>query len=356
MKTIHVIGGGITGCFLAFFLKDKYHIKLYEKTGHLGGLSSTFYSIENIPYQKGFHILHTNQQWILNIIQRAGVNLQRVYYDVGINPLIDFNYYSFPFSDSVIDEMPWHWKEAIKQDISVLTGSAGSNLKEEVINFYGETIYEIFYKGWIEKLTFTNPELIDETSWFRKHLHPIDKNINYYKEDCYFPVEQGWNKLFAHLTKDAEVVYQEVSDEDFSQRDEIILTIRPDKFFKEETLKYVGINFEIDSALYNPKKPDTIIYPNDTPFISMSQYGKLFNPENQVDGKNIIVKEYTSINSGEDAYPIITKKNISAYKAYINTIRSGIHLCGPLAEYRHMSMADSIESAHRLAGELKHKV
>ncbi len=359
MKKIHIIGGGITGCFLAYFLKDKYHVTLYEKTDHLGGLSRTFYSIENIPYQKGFHLLHTNYQWILNIINRADIKLQRVCYDVAINPLIDFKYYRFPFNEESINFMPWHWREAALVDIDKINGASGSNLKETIINFYGNTIYEIFYKGYIHKLTGLQADEIDETSWFRRQLHAVDKTVNYYQEDCYFPIDKGWNGLFNYLTNSVNIVYNsKVSSNDFSTNDLIILTTRTDEFFENIPLPFIGMTFEVDSVNYDAKKPDTIFFPNDVPFLSMTQYGKLFNPQNQVEEKNIIVKEFTHLNKAEEAYPIITSNNLNINSNNVKNIKQHYkhtYICGPIATYKHMSMAEAIENAHYVAGEVKHK-
>lgn len=356
MKRIHIVGGGITGCSLAYFLKDKYHIILYERTGQLGGLSRTFYSIENIPYQKGIHVLHTNHQWILNIIQRAGIQLERVFYDVAINPLIDFKYYRFPFNEESISLMPWHWKESVLSDINKLNGAAGQNLKEEIINFYGPTIYQIFYAQLIRKMTGLYAQEIDETAWFRKHLHAIDKVVNYYREDTYFPVNQGWNNLFDYMVKGVEIVSNDVKSDDIPRDDIVILTGRPDEFFGGN-LNYVGLEVEIDSVMHDSKKPDTIIFPNDVPFYSMTQYGKLFNPRYHVEEKNIIVKEFLKVNVGEPAYPVMTRENIEKYNQLVNQYQNRhIYYCGPLATYKHMSMAESIEDAHRLAGEIKHRI
>lgn len=357
MKTVHIVGGGISGCSLAYFLKDKYNVKLYEKNSHLGGLSKTYYSIENIPYQKGFHVLHTNQQWILNIITKLGINMQRVFYDVAINPLLDFKYYRFPFNEESVNFMPWHWKENALNDFNKINGASGLNLKEEIINFYGKTIYDIFYKNYIKKLTGFDADEIDETSWFRKYLHPINKVVSYYQEDCYFPIDFGWNDLFIKLADGVEIYNAEVDASNFSDNDLIVVTTRPDEFINSESLPYIGFDFEIDSVSYDENKPDTIIYPNDVSFLSMTQYGKLFSPYKQVEEKTIIVKEFSRFNSGEFAHPIPKKEFINQHSSILSKIREKfqhIYFCGPLATYSHMSMAESIDMAHKVAGEIKH--
>lgn len=361
MKTVHIIGGGVSGCSLAYFLKEKFKVKLYEKSSVLGGLSRTFYSIENIPYQKGFHVLHTNKQWIINLVKQSGLNIQRVFYDVAMNPLIDFKYYRFPFNQESVNYMPWHWREAALQDFDKISGTSGKNLEEEVINFYGNTIYQIFFKQYIQKLTGYEARDIDEVSWFRRNLHHIDKkSIPFYKEDCYFPINQGWNKLFDYLTKGENVTIETnstVSFKDFSEDDILVLTVRPDDFADTRRLEYIGFDFEIDSVKYDENKPDTIIFPNDVPFLSMTQYGKLFSPRLHTEEKNIIVKEFTFINQNETAYPILKSENIKKHQELVKNLKSNyrhIYFVGPIATYKNLSMAESIDMAHKISAEIKH--
>ena len=251
--------------------------------------------------------------------------------------------------------MPWHWREAALTDINKINGSSGKNLKELIINFYGSTIYNIFYKNYIKKLTGLEADNIDQTQWFKKNLHAIDKVVNFYTEDCYFPFDEGWNKLFYSLTEGVNVEYgMDMNYNNFNERDLIILTVRPDIFFNKKTIPYVGLEFDIDSVNYDVNKPDTIIYPNHVPFTSMTQYGKLFSPKKQIEEKNMIVKEYMGVNIGEDAYPVPTSTNIASYNKIVDEYKH-IYYCGPLARYKHMSMAEAMENAQRVSAEIKHR-
>jgi len=357
MKTIHIVGGGVTGCFLAFFLKDKFKVIIYEKGSQLGGLCRTFSSIEGIPYQNGFHVLSTNQQWILDLVAKSGITLHSVDYNVGFNPLLDLKYYDFPLNKDSIKTLPWHWKEAIEQEIVSAKGSFSSNLRDTVISFYGKTIYEIFYDNWIRKITGIDASEVDDVSWFKRYLFPIDKRVTFFPDKTYYPVNQGWNQLFSFLADGVEVVRETASSSLFNEEDIIILTTPPDRFFDLKSIPYIGFTFEIDSVAYDPQKPDTTIYPNNVHFLAITQCGKLFDSNKQVDGKNIIVKESTHLDDGELAYPVPTLENINSFQSNINFIKAKykhIYFSGPLASYKHMTMAEAIESAHRTAAEIKH--
>lgn len=58
---ILIVGAGLTGCTLAYFLRNKGHdIFIKEKTDHIGGLCFTKKSTNGIIYEPyGAHIFHT---------------------------------------------------------------------------------------------------------------------------------------------------------------------------------------------------------------------------------------------------------------------------------------------------------
>lgn len=341
MKTIHIVGGGITGCFLTYFLKDQFKIVLYEKSGKLGGLCSTEYNMEGIPYQKGAHVLFTDDTWIVNLINKA-VTLKEVEYLVAINPLFDLRYYNFPFDKYSLGLMPWHWKEAIKMDLQKAVGNTADNLEDLITNYYGSTIYEIFYKNYFLKMLNCDGSQVKDIGWFQKFMKPIDDKVNYYQEKAYFPVGEGYNKLFSYLTTGATVkLNTQVSRFDLPETDIIICTGRGDYFLnKQESLPYIKYSFDVDSTNYAESKPDTIIFPNYTPFISITQFGKFF-PGYE---KNIIVKDFTD--GEEEAIPPLGTK--------YSTMNQNIYFAGRQGSCQMLYMSDCVKQANKLAGQIKH--
>lgn len=349
MKTVHIIGGGITGCSLAYALKSNFDVILYERQPHLGGLLTTLYNIENIPYQKGPHIIHTNQQWIIDLLQKF-IHIQPVDYTVAISPLIDLQYYDYPFTTETLDRMPWHWRESIKLEMEQVNGASAENIKDVIINFYGKTIYEIFYENYFTKLFGKDPSQISSL-WYRNFLSPITDKASYYRDQTFFPIDEGYNKLFQKLTEGVDVrLGSEVTYSDFSLNDVIALTTRPDKFFNEEELEYVTASFDIDSVLYADNKPDTMIYPNHVPFTLMTQFGKYFSPSKHFD-KNIVVKEYP-FNGNEEVYPVPSTENYKKVK-YIKN-KYNVYYCGWQTELSFSQIAESIDKAFKKASEIKH--
>ena len=346
---VRIIGGGISGCSIAHFLKDNFDVTLYEKSSHLGGLSRTMYNQENLPYQKGSHILHTNEKWIIDLINKV-VPLTEINYTVGIDPLFDFRYYDFPFTQKSLDLMPWHWQEAVVSESEQATGKTAKNIEQLIINFYGESAYYQFFKGWIEKWFHLDPKKLTIVDWFRKYLRNIDKTNFYRNNFIYFPKNYGYNTLFDFFTKDINVEFNvEKVYNDFDKNDIVISTIRPDKFVEwEKKLDVVSVSFDIDSAKYAENKPDTVIYPNYVPFLSINQSGKCF--EN--DDKNIVVKVFP--NGEEEADPVPKKRNYNIIED-IKNVYSDIYFIGRLGSYQFLDMADCIKQAADTAAFIKHK-
>jgi len=214
MKKVRIVGGGIAGCFTANFLKDIYEVHLYEKSNSLGGLCRTQKSLDGLYYQKTSQVIHTNDKWIIDIISKF-VQLQEVIYKVAIDPLFDLRYYEFPFTPNSINSMPWHWKEAISQDLEKVKGNTASNIEDLIVNYYGKTIFNQFFSGLIKKTYGRNAKSLDHVDWFRRFLRPVEYNGYYSERYQYFPVNIGYNTMFDKLTEGTVIHY----NSDISYRD-----------------------------------------------------------------------------------------------------------------------------------------
>ena len=353
MKKAYIVGGGIAGCSAASFLKNDFNVVLFEKEQVLGGLSRTQFNIENIPYQNGAHILHTNDQWVLDLF-RTGCKMESTEYSVAINPLFDFRYYSYPFTKQAIDIMPWHWKEAIKLDMEKADGKHADN-RDLLVNHYGQTVFDIFYVNLFKKWFGVEAHKINVVDWFRKQMRDVDSSTfrhdQYFKEKIIaFPINEGYNNLFEVLTSGVDVQFGVEASLSFIPKDGVIVcTSRPDNFVEyKNSLEYVGVTFDIDSTEYANNKPDSVIFPNYTPFLSMTQFGRYF-PNFQ---KSILVKEYPD--GKELAYPVPTKRNYKIFEEIQNEFPN-IYFIGRQGSYQFLDMADCIKQAAIIAAEIKQK-
>lgn len=351
---VYIVGAGITGCSLAHFLKDEYEVILYEKSHEIGGLLKTRSNLEGLKYQTGSQILHTNEEWIFKLFQKHLSSMQEIDFKVGIDPLFDFRYYTFPLSTSSIEYLPWHWSEAIQLDLEAVRGHTAPNVAKLLQNFYGQTAYDIFYKELFRKFFQRDPYHIKDIRWVKKQfLRPINNKEKYFNEKFVaFPIGEGYNDLFSEFTESVNVeVNQKINYESIPKDGIIILTTRPDEFFGGNTeLEYVKVEFDIDSAIYSDNKPDMMYYANYTPFVSINQFGKQF-----AGIKNIVSKVYHSLSEGKSAYPVHTLKNIQTYKRLYEAFSKDVVFVGPKATYSFMDISDCVASAAQVVADIKHR-
>lgn len=348
MKNISIIGGGISGCFLSYFLKKDFNVTLYEKSSELGGLSRTHRTIENIPYQNGSHSLKNPENWILELINKF-ISIQKVEMKFGINPFVDFSTYDFPLHIENLKSISWHWYETIKLELETIREEyTQETLRDFLIRNYGDTIYNVFYSNYYKKMFGVDSEEILFMNEYKSDFTSIQfkKENNYY-----FPVNSGWNSLFEKLVEGVEIrLNSDVRINDVNSSNQIICTGRPDIFLLDQNLlKYRNVIFDIDSTMYKKNEYDTVLYPNHLPFISMSQLGKLF-PNYE---KNIVVKEYISdFSEGEEAYIPLTRNNIFNYNTLVEKYPK-IIFSGRQGSYKNLSMTDCIKQAAEISAKLK---
>ncbi|MBM3580224.1 MAG: FAD-dependent oxidoreductase, partial [Alphaproteobacteria bacterium] len=80
-KSIAIIGSGISGLAAAYFLSDKYRVKLFEKNDYLGGHSNTVvvdYDGKQIPVDTGFIVFnHQTYPNLKNFFELLNVNCDK---------------------------------------------------------------------------------------------------------------------------------------------------------------------------------------------------------------------------------------------------------------------------------------
>jgi UDP-galactopyranose mutase len=85
----------------------------------------------------------------------------------------------------------------------------------------------------------------------------------------------------------------------------------------------------------------------------MTQFGQYFNPSKFMD-KNIVVKML--LHSGDEViYPVPLKKNQKRVQS-IQSTYNNVYFAGWQANYTFLSIAESIQQASKVAGQIKHFV
>lgn len=163
-KKVAILGGGITGLAAGLYLSRKdFDVHIFERKDRIGGLVGGKIINSNI-YEYGPHFFHTNNPQVLKEIR-----------DIVGNELVDFNrtilikfmdnYFTFPLSIfEVLKKLPK--KIVTKAILSFISNNfkkiskkrSEENSETILLGFYGQVLYELFFKSYIKSVWGIGPE------------------------------------------------------------------------------------------------------------------------------------------------------------------------------------------------------
>lgn len=205
MKAI-IIGGGISGCTIAYLLRKKgYDITIIEKDDDVGGICRT-YSLNGIQYEFGPHILYTNDQEIRAFFEQFIKNREKKFFvhasiDGTLNNLCDFpvsvdNVLKLDNPTKVINEL-YHLN---------LDGPNLTNFEQYVQSRMGETLYDTFIKGYnIKQWGISPKDMLPTWAKFRKLCLTYEDKGMFGNMWQGYP-ENGYGELFDQLAQGITVI------------------------------------------------------------------------------------------------------------------------------------------------------
>lgn len=281
-KKILILGGGVAGSALAYFLNLKgYYVDLIEQNkAGVGGLSRT-YKYAGHPYEFGPHIWFWTDEELNNHIRKL-TNNELYFIDRKLYTYVekDQKRYRYPIHFSSINDM--HDKEVI---LNQLKENRYDNyqLKYENLPKIGECKFEDYFQSALGKNLYSKfmhdytwkmwnipgNELETSMVWADRFKHEYEKLKDYdplkfedftLGKGISFQVypKKGWNQVWDSMVKDANIIYDKVVkiyDEKssspyilcqntgkfyFSDYYAVINTLDMDLIWGEDTLEYTG--------------------------------------------------------------------------------------------------------------------
>ena len=163
-KIVAILGGGLTGLAAGIYLsRNGFEPHIFEKENQMGGLVGGKIINRNI-YEYGPHFFHSNNPNIVNEIRMAvGDDL----IDFERTILIKFmnDYFKYPLSVfEVFKKMPKSL--VIKAVLELIRANIRSIFKKDkdpssetlLLNFYGKTLYKLFFKDYIYRVWGMYPD------------------------------------------------------------------------------------------------------------------------------------------------------------------------------------------------------
>lgn len=290
-KKILILGGGVAGCSMAYFLKKRgYEITLIEKHGKVGGLSRTMYYAGH-PYEFGPHVWFWpgGKEDPINKTVVDLTNDELYYIDRKLFTFVepDQKAYRYPVHyddipkmpnpDQLKKEMMQHRDAAMKLIPEQLPEIGKCKFSEYFIGAIGQGLYSKFMENYTHKMwNIPGNELETSMVWADRFHHAYTKDDKTKKQGLagYDPIKfedhtlgkgikfqvypkKGWNAVWDRMVDDCTIIRDKVvgvKDEStkpyvalasgdrhyFDDYNTVICTLDLDMLWGEDTLPYTG--------------------------------------------------------------------------------------------------------------------
>ncbi|MAG44718.1 hypothetical protein CL633_02410 [bacterium] len=322
MKIVNIVGGGLTGCTLAYLLKKKgYSVTIFEKDKRIGGLCKDNKVAGLIHNPHGPHIFHTN---IEKAAQFMTERLQMRPYVHRVLSFYENRFYPYPPNEAMMKAENWTRND----------------------------IYERFIRNYTEKMWGRKIEELGKDITGRIRINK--GNLDTFFLDKYqgHPVK-GYDPLFKSLTEGIKIIYgKTITAKDKLKGDLLIVTSPLDEYFENAygKLEWRGMRTEIVLCHQPSFQPvASVNYPEKKfPYLRITEFKKL---SGQNHPWTAIAIDYPDKNT--KFYPVDRQENmtkVGLYKAAAK--KRNVILAGRLGTYKYINMDQAILMAMKLAEEL----
>ncbi len=176
-RSITIVGAGVAGLTIGYQLRQHYDVTVIERNDAVGGLGKTWH-YGDFHFDVGPHRFHTENpkvaQFIRDILQEEAIEIQR---KSGARMFGKFH--EWPLRPTVLLAMPIATMLRASKDLVFKEHLEGESFEADVVNKYGRTLYNIFFKPYTEKFLFYSPSELHR-DWARAGVNRavIDKRAS----------------------------------------------------------------------------------------------------------------------------------------------------------------------------------
>ena len=245
MKNLIIIGSGISGLASAYFLKNKFKIKIFEKNDYLGGHTHTHYLNDEKTYFDSGFIVFNNRNYpnFINLINAIGVEYQesnmsfsitnkRINYEwAGKNLKTIFDYKNiFTFRYLKVLKDIFKFSRLCEKDVSLYDMDLKKFLKKndfskEFIDLYFLPMCASIWSSDLKNLMNYNTSFI--LNFFKNH--GLNNIIS--KRPVWFTIKNGSKTYIEKIIKVVKPeIYLKEGVVEINQKKKYIKTINRNKF------------------------------------------------------------------------------------------------------------------------------
>ncbi len=178
MPAVTVVGAGVAGLTIAYQLGRRgYDVTVVEKNDVVGGLARTWH-YGDFHFDVGPHRFHTENPrvaaFIREVLRQDALEISR-----SSGARMFGKVHEWPLRPSVLLSMPYSVMFRCSVDLVRRSRAFGDSFEADVLNKYGPTLYEIFFRPYTEKFLFYSPAELHR-DWARAGVNRavIDKRAS----------------------------------------------------------------------------------------------------------------------------------------------------------------------------------
>jgi len=342
MKFI-ILGGGLTGCTIAYLLKQKGHdITIIEQDKQIGGMCKTYYK-NGLKYEYGPHIFYSENKKIIEFITKI-IKVKAT--TVLVSAYVQGQLMDYPVSVSNIFKL--REKEQILEELYHLNPNNPdyTNFETYVKSLMGKTLYKLFVYNYTKKFWGIEPKKLT-ADWAPRRISFRVKDKRLFKNSWQAYPDPDYNIFFKRLTKNIPIIHKKISSYKVGYFGEkiCISTIPIDLLcqYKFGHLPYRGYKLKIEilnKEHFWPRNCAWVTFPNNYKYTRICEY-KHYNLQKHP--KTLISKEYPG--KSPFHYPINTVQNEKLFNKYLKKIcrQKNLITMGRLGLYAYLPMDKAIE-------------
>jgi len=156
MPSVTIVGAGVAGLTIGYQLSERgYRVTVVERETAVGGLSRSWH-YGDFHFDIGPHRFHTENPRVASFIQGVlGTEALEISRKSGVRMFGKFH--EWPLRPSILVSMPPTLMVRGAKDLLLRERLPGESFEADVVNKYGRTLYNIFFKPYTEKFLFHSP-------------------------------------------------------------------------------------------------------------------------------------------------------------------------------------------------------
>ena len=350
-----IVGAGFAGATMARLLADAgQRVLVIDKRDHIGGNAYDYANEDGIRVHRyGPHIFHTNSDHVFEWLSRF-TEWRR--YEHRVLASVDGKLVPFPVNIDTLEALGLeHLKPPPEAD------AHPANAEDQCLQRVGPELYELFFKGYTQKMWGKHPRELDASVTARIPIRWGSRDDRYFTDKHQAMPRDGYTAMFDRMLghpgievrtslpmpqlryKNSENFPSQFMGRQFRR---LVWTGPIDEYFGFQfgRLPYRSMRFDTSLTSTNACGAATINYPDaETPWTRETQWALIGGSD---DAMTPVTTEYPC-EEGDPYYPIPCPEARALYKRYeaLADAEPGVTFLGRLGRYQYLNMDQVVGQA-----------